>query len=91
MKMIDAQTLKKPMAFFLSKDMPISEISEQSPRAIELLSMYGLHCASCFANSFDTLENGALVHGMDEEEMETMIDEINEQLEKEFKDKSEKR
>lgn len=84
--MIDAQTLKKPTAFVLSKDMPISEISEKAPRAVELLSMYGLHCASCFANSFDTLENGAIVHGMDEQDLETMIDEINEQLKKEFKE-----
>ena len=86
-KMIDASKLKKERGFVLSKGTILSEVVEQSPRTAELLSEYGLHCVNCFASSFDTLETGAQVHGMGDDEMEQMIDEINAQLAKEEHEK----
>ena len=62
-------------------------ILEESPRAAELLSEYGLHCVNCFANEYDSLETGASMHNMTDEEMQDMIDEINTQLEKEWREK----
>ncbi len=53
------------------------------PRAIELLTEYGLSCANCFLNQFDSVEAGAQLHGMTEEEVNKMVEEINEQLKKE--------
>lgn len=82
-KMIDASKLKKSSSYVLTKDTILSEIVGESPRTAELLSEYGLHCVNCFASTFDTLETGAQVHGMSDEEMEQMIDEINMQLAKE--------
>lgn len=82
-KMIDASKLKKSQSFVLSKGTILSEVTEQSPRTAELLSEYGLHCVNCFASTFDTLETGAQVHGMSDEELEQMIEEINQQLYKE--------
>ncbi len=64
---------------------PVSIIGQECPRAAELLAEYGLHCANCYANENDTLETGAEMHNMTEEEMLEMIDEINTQLEKEWK------
>lgn len=64
---------------------PLGVVMQECPRAVELLSEYGLHCASCFANDFDTLEKGADMHSMSEEEMLEMIEEINTQLEKEWR------
>lgn len=69
--------------FLLEKSMPISLIVENSPRAVELLTEYGLSCMNCFLNQFDTLENGAMIHNMTEEYLEFMIDEINGELIKE--------
>ena len=86
-KMIDASKLKKEQSFVLTKGAILSEITSQSPRTAELLSEYGLHCVNCYASTFDTLETGAQVHGMSDEEMETMIEEINIQLAKEEHEK----
>lgn len=82
-KMIDASKLKKTESFVLTRGTILSEVLELSPRTAELLSEYGLHCVNCFASTFDTLETGAQVHGMSNEEMEQIIDEINVQLSKE--------
>ncbi len=81
-KYIDARKLKKSSTFQLEKEMAISEIMEKSPKAVEFLSMYGLNCATCFAANFDTLKEGAQVHGMTEEELDEMIEEINIELAK---------
>lgn len=64
-----------------------SVILDECPRAGELLAEYGLHCANCFMMGYDTLENGAQMHDMSEEDMLEMIDEINTQLEKEWREK----
>lgn len=69
---------------------PLGVIMQECPRAIELLSEYGLHCAGCFMNDVDTLEKGADMHNMTEEEMLAMIDEINTQLEKEWREANKK-
>jgi hybrid cluster-associated redox disulfide protein len=63
-------------------------IMQECPRAAELLTDYGLHCVSCYMNDFDTLETGAQIHGMTDEEMDEMINEINVQLEKEAREPS---
>lgn len=86
-KMIDASKLKKSQSFVLSKGTILSEVTEQSPRTAKLLSEYGLHCVNCFASTFDTLETGAQVHGMSDDELEQMIDEINVQLAEEEHEK----
>lgn len=67
-------------SFQISRETVISEIVEKSPKAVELLSEYGLHCLHCFANQFDTLGNGALIHGMSDEEIDEMIAEVNKRL-----------
>ena len=61
----------------------MSTLTQISPRAAELLSEYGLHCMNCMFNQYDTLKAGARLHGMTDEEIQIMIDEINVQLQKE--------
>ena len=72
--------------YVLTKFDLLSTITQECPRAAELLAEYGLHCVSCFANEYDTLETGAQMHGMSDEEMQEMIEEINEELEKEARE-----
>ena len=61
----------------VSRDMNLGEIAARWPAARSVLLDYGLHCVGCFASSFDTLEEGARVHGMSEEEIEEMVKEVN--------------
>ncbi|HVA97061.1 MAG TPA: hypothetical protein VND99_05395 [Candidatus Acidoferrales bacterium] len=76
----------KKGAYVITKFDPLSVILQECPRAAELLAEYGLHCVSCFANEFDTIATGAEMHAMSDEEVDDMIDEINEQLDKEWRE-----
>jgi hybrid cluster-associated redox disulfide protein len=69
--------------YILKKDDLIADVAEKSPRVIELLTEYGLVCANCFLKQYETVEMGAQVHGMSDEEIKTMIDEINTLIKKE--------
>jgi len=82
MKIQDARKLKINSTFYIARDMFISEIAGKSSKAVKLLNMYGLHCTGCFLNAFDTLENGAKLHGLTDEDLDSMIEEINKELEK---------
>jgi hybrid cluster-associated redox disulfide protein len=77
-------------AYVLTKFDLLLNVVQESPRAAQLLTEYGLHCLTCFFNEFDTLEMGAKVHGMTDKEVDDMINEINTQLEKEFKEQNKK-
>ena len=78
-----ANQMHQPYA--LTRYDSFSVILDECPRAGELLSEYGLHCASCFLNEYDSVEIGADRHGMTEAEMFEMLNEINTQLEKEWR------
>jgi hypothetical protein len=71
--------------FVLTRYDTFNVVLEDCPRAGELLTEYGLHCASCFLNESDTVEIGAMRHGMDEAQMLEMLEEVNGELEKEWR------
>ncbi|MBU4017221.1 DUF1858 domain-containing protein [Patescibacteria group bacterium] len=70
--------------YVLTKSALLNNVTQDCPRAAELLTEYGLHCLTCFFREFDTLEMGAKVHGISDDELDNMITEINTQLEKEW-------
>jgi len=43
----------------------INEILQKYPETIKFFNDLNMSCSGCFAVNFDTLENGALMHGMD--------------------------
>ena len=49
----------------VDKNTTINEILNTYPEAIKFFKEKQMSCSSCFAVKFDTLENGALMHGMD--------------------------
>lgn len=71
----------------VTKDMNLGEIATRWPQARAVLLDYGLHCVGCFASSFDTIEAGAKVHGMSEEEIFQMIGEINNTIQRSSREK----
>jgi hybrid cluster-associated redox disulfide protein len=62
----------------ITKDMNLGEVVFKYPEAAEVLTDYGLSCVGCFASSFDTIEQGARIHELSEEELEDMLGRINE-------------
>lgn len=62
----------------ITKDMNLGEIVFKYPEAAEVFTDYGLHCAGCAASSFDTVEMGAKIHNLSDEEIDEMIERVNE-------------
>ena len=69
---------QNPKTKEITKNILMSDLVFAHPKAVEVLTDYGLHCVGCAANSFDTIEMGAKVHGMSDEEINEMMVRVNE-------------
>lgn len=58
----------------------LGDLVKTYPQTAPIMLDYGLHCVGCFANQFDTVEMGARVHGMTDEEVGEMIGRLNQTL-----------
>jgi hybrid cluster-associated redox disulfide protein len=63
----------------ITKDMGIIEIVNKYPETADVFFKYGMHCLGCMAARFETLEQGALAHGID---VEAMVKDLNEAINK---------
>lgn len=61
----------------ITKEMSILEIIDKKPEAIEVLFDFGLGCISCAFSQIESLEEGALSHGMSEGMIDKIVKEIN--------------
>ena len=66
----------------VTKDMTLGEVINRYPKVAEVMLKYGLHCIGCHVGTFETIEQGALAHGMSEEQLTEMVDEINAEINK---------
>ena len=58
----------------ITKQTTISEIISAHPETMRFFEGLQMSCGSCFAVKFDTLESGALMHGMD---VDTLIKQLD--------------
>lgn len=65
----------------ITKDMIIEEIVDKYPFLAPYIMDYGVHCVGCGIASFETLEEGFMGHGMQEEEIDSIIEELNKVIE----------
>jgi hybrid cluster-associated redox disulfide protein len=56
-------------AMIIKKDTKINEIINAYPEAVQFFTDLNMSCSQCFAVNFDTLENGALMHDMDADQL----------------------
>lgn len=61
----------------ITKNTLINDLLEKNPEVAEILMAYGLHCVNCHFSELDTMEDGAAMHGISEEEMQLMIKDVN--------------
>lgn len=61
----------------VTRDMTIGNIVEKYPQTAEVLLGFGLQCVGCAVNPYETLEQGAVGHGMSEESLQTLLEEVN--------------
>lgn len=53
------------MAEKITKDMTFHQIMQMSPEVPRLLQKYNLGCVGCMGAKNETLEQGAMAHGLD--------------------------
>ena len=63
----------------ITGDIKISDLVEQFPTAVNyLVTEYQFHCVNCFVSDYETLEEGAKVHGIEGEDFVALLEELNE-------------
>ncbi|MFH1358298.1 MAG: DUF1858 domain-containing protein [archaeon] len=53
----------------IDKNITFSELMKEHPEAVEVLMEAGMHCIGCPASMFETLEQGAIAHGTNPDEL----------------------
>ena len=61
----------------ITRESNIAELVMEHPEVSEVLLAFGLHCVGCFASQFDTIGQGAEIHGMPDDEINELLDEVN--------------
>ena len=60
----------------ITKQTTIEKIIISFPETVKFFNDLQMSCGSCFAVKFDTLENGALMHGMDVNDLITRLNQF---------------
>lgn len=68
----------KRKKFEVTAESKLGEVINNYPQAGEVMLEYGLHCLGCFASQFETIEQGARIHGLSDQEIVEMVERINE-------------
>lgn len=63
----------------ITPDMSITDIVEKHPKTVQVLLNHGMHCFGCMAARFENLEQGALAHGID---VQNLLKDLNAVAEK---------
>jgi len=58
----------------ITKDMTIGEILQVNPKVAPVLMGAGMHCLGCPSAQGETLEEAAMVHGLDVDELMQQIE-----------------
>ena len=61
----------------ITKDNSISQVIQDHPETIPVFMKHGLGCIGCALATFETIEQGALAHGMD---IEALMRDINKSI-----------
>ncbi|MBU3129470.1 DUF1858 domain-containing protein [Clostridium tagluense] len=58
----------------ITKDMTIGEVVRQKPESVEVLMGFGMGCVGCPSAQAETIEEAAMVHGLD---LEALMAKLN--------------
>jgi hybrid cluster-associated redox disulfide protein len=61
----------------ITREMTFGELLQQYPDTVGVLGGYGLHCIGCHIAVFETIEQGARAHGLEEAQIDQMLAELN--------------
>ena len=60
----------------ITKEMSIMEVVQRYPDTMMVFMYAGMGCFGCHAAQFETIEEGALVHGIDADKLVDALNEI---------------
>ena len=63
----------------INKNMTFIKIMQKYPKAAKILMKRGMHCVGCGMAGYETLEQGAVMHGLDADKL---VNEINKKIKK---------
>jgi len=66
----------------ITPEMTIGEIVKRHPMAAGIMMAYGLHCIGCHVSQFESLGEGAMAHGLAEDDLKDMLHDLNEAISK---------
>ncbi len=81
-KTVSKKAVKKEAKQLVTKKMLIGELASRYPQAVEIMFKNGMHCIGCGMTAYESLEQGCQAHGMSEEEIDKMVEEINKVISK---------
>ncbi len=58
----------------VTKDMTLGDVVQKFPESAEVMFKHGLHCIGCHVAAWETIEQGAEVHGVN---ADTLVKDIN--------------
>ncbi len=61
----------------ITKDMTLGEVVQAYPQSAMVMLKYGLHCIGCHVSAWETVEQGALGHGLSPKQLDDMVKEMN--------------
>lgn len=67
------------MQMKIKKDMTFQEVLSKYPKTAQVFLKYGMHCIGCVMASGETIEQGALAHGID---VKKLITDLNKSIQK---------
>jgi hybrid cluster-associated redox disulfide protein len=68
------QTTKKGA---ITTKMRIGDVVNKYPESAEIMMRSGMHCIGCLMATQETIEQGAIAHGMSKEQISKMLKEMN--------------
>lgn len=70
----------------ITKKMTFGEVLKKYPQTVKIFFGYGMHCFGCAIAEDETIEQGALAHGVSPDEL---VEELNKAVSGEVKGKDE--
>jgi len=64
----------------ITKDMMIGEVVQKYPESAKIMMSSGLHCIGCHVAGSETIEQGAQAHGMKDDDIDSMVEEMNKEV-----------
>jgi hybrid cluster-associated redox disulfide protein len=78
-KKVVKKVSKKKEKQKITKDMYFADVISYYPETMEVFLNKGMHCVGCVAARFESIEQGAMAHGVDPDKL---VEELNKKIKK---------